>query len=80
MTLNPWQSWTLPGATVITFNGLLQIFGAIQPLSTPVTLLALPVAAYEMILAVWLIAKGFSSPATVSEPVRTATHKLLIPK
>jgi hypothetical protein len=64
----------MTGATLITIAGLLGLFGVIAPLSTLGLLLALPVAAYEMILAVWLIAKGFNVTASVSEPARTETR------
>jgi hypothetical protein len=40
-------------------------------------LLALPVAAYEMILAGWLIAKGFDPSAIATEPARAASTEAL---
>jgi len=42
---------------------LLVMFGVIEQVSVWGGLLALPVAANEMILAVWLIVKGFNSSA-----------------
>jgi len=39
--------------------GLLGMFGVIGPLSTPQAVLALPIAVQEMVIAVWLIVKGF---------------------
>jgi hypothetical protein len=35
--------------------------------SSSLEILALPIAAQEMIFAVWLIAKGFNSSATASQ-------------
>ena len=49
---------------------MLVLFGADQ-LSTPVVLMALPIALYEMILAVWLIVKGFNPSAVVPQATRT---------
>ena len=40
--------------------GLLDMFGSIEPVSTAKGILALPVGVYEMILAVWLMVKGFN--------------------
>jgi hypothetical protein len=60
----------LAGATLILVAGLLGLFGLIAPLSPVGLALALPVAAYEMILAVWLIAKGFNFAAIAAEPAR----------
>lgn len=50
-----WLSvWGLIGAVLVTALGLLAMFGPL------VVLLAIPIAVQEMVLAVWLIAKGFS--------------------
>jgi hypothetical protein len=45
------------------------MFGVIEQLSTWGGLLALPVALNEMILAVWLIVKGFNRSAFLSLPI-----------
>jgi hypothetical protein len=60
-------------SALILIQGPLQMFGVFQPLSTPVVLLSLPVAAFEMILAGWLIVKGFGSSAAepASRPALT---------
>jgi hypothetical protein len=59
------SAWGLTGATLIIIAALLQMFSIILPLSTWVLILATPVATYEMILAVWLIVKGFNSNARI---------------
>lgn len=46
-------------AVLVFAAGLLEMFGAIEPLSAAKGLIALPVGVYEMSLAVWLIVKGF---------------------
>jgi hypothetical protein len=58
--------WGLTGATLIIIAALLQMFGIILQLSTWVAILAIPVASYEMILAVWLIIKGFNLSAATN--------------
>jgi hypothetical protein len=45
---------------------LVSNFGVIQQVSVWGAILALPVAANEMILAVWLIVKGFNESALAS--------------
>jgi hypothetical protein len=57
-------------SALILIQGPLQMFGVFQPLSAPVIALSLPVAAFEMILAGWLIVKGFGPSAAASEPAR----------
>ncbi len=66
---------TGPVVDQAALHGLLVIFGvAVQ--GSGFTLLAMPVAPYEMILAVWLITKGFSSSAIVLESPKTVTNPL----
>ncbi|KGE16610.1 DUF4386 domain-containing protein [Paenibacillus wynnii] len=50
----------LTGATLIFIAAILEMFGIILQLSTWGAILAVPVALYEMTLAVWLIVKGFN--------------------
>ena len=61
-----WLSgWGLVGATLVTVSGLLVMFGLAVPLGTTQAVLALPIAVQEIVLAVWLIAKGFN-PAVIA--------------
>ena len=63
-----WLSgWGLVGATLVTVSGLLVMFRLAGPLGTPQTVLAIPIAVQEMVLAVWLIAKGFNPSAIAAE-------------
>ncbi|MHA1979166.1 MAG: DUF4386 domain-containing protein [Candidatus Hodarchaeales archaeon] len=56
-----WLSvWGLIGVTLGITNGLYDMFGGI-PNETISMLLDLPIFAQEMVLAVWLIVKGFNS-------------------
>jgi hypothetical protein len=50
----------LTGAVLVFINSLLDMFGFITSFSLGDILLVLPIAIYEMILAGWLIAKGFN--------------------
>ncbi|MBP0726327.1 DUF4386 domain-containing protein [Bacillus sp. RG28] len=56
----------MTGATMVFICALLVMFGVIQQISVIGGILALPVAANEMILAVWLIIKGFDESALAS--------------
>lgn len=53
----------MTGATLIFIAALLEMFGVFPQQSVWGAILALPVAANEMILAVWLIVKGFNESA-----------------
>jgi hypothetical protein len=62
-----WLSdWGLLGATLGIVASLLVMFRLIAPLSAPQAVLILPIAVQEMVLAVWLIIKGFSSSASMA--------------
>lgn len=50
----------LTGSTLILLAALLELFGVIDQVSAWGAILALPIFANEMILAVWLITKGFN--------------------
>lgn len=52
--------WGIVGAILIFVASLLEMFDVIIPFSPAMGLFALPVATYEMVLAVWLIAQGFN--------------------
>ncbi|MGG3928024.1 DUF4386 domain-containing protein [Metabacillus fastidiosus] len=56
----------MTGAALIFICALLVMFDVIEQLSVLGAILALPVAANEMILAVWLISKGFNQSALAS--------------
>jgi len=62
----------LSGAALVLCDALLVLFGLTTQASAPALLLAMPIAVYEMILAVWLIVKGFNSSAIASRPATTS--------
>ena len=61
----------MTGATLVFICALLVMFGVIEQVSFWGAILALPVAANEMILAVWLIVKGFNVSAITSKSAAT---------
>ena len=67
----------MTGATLVFIYALLVMFGVVQQLSVWGAILALPVAANEMILAVWLIVKGFNESALASLSAKKQTTRLV---
>lgn len=56
----------MTGATLVFAAAILEMFGVFPQLSVWGGIMSLPVAANEMILAVWLIAKGFNESVITS--------------
>jgi hypothetical protein len=56
----------MTGAALVFIAGMLEMFGVFSQVSAWGAILALPVFANEMILAVWLIVKGFNESALAS--------------
>lgn len=56
--------WGFLGAALSLTSALLSLFGQVVPFSPVSVLLNLPIGLQEMVLAVWLIARGFSSSLT----------------
>ena len=67
----------LTGATLVFGAALVVLSGVATQLSTPVILMAMPVAIFEMVFAGWLIVKGFNPAAIASESARTGRNELL---
>jgi len=62
-----WLSvWGLIGVPLWIAADLLLMFGFIESFSTNMVLLNIPIAVNEMVLAVWLIVKGFNQSAIAS--------------
>jgi hypothetical protein len=62
--------WGLIGATLFLAAGLLGMFG-LDPFSMISIFLVLPHALQEMVLAVWLMVKGFNPSAIASGSAKT---------
>lgn len=54
----------ITGAILIFIGAVLEMFGVISPTSGLIIVIALPIAVYEMVLATWLITKGFNLDTT----------------
>jgi hypothetical protein len=74
----PLATLGMSGAALVTLAAFLAMFDIVPPFTPISGLLSAPIAVFEMLLAVWLIVKGFSSPALVSEPAGTVTNKLFV--
>ncbi len=53
----------ITGAVLILLAAILEIFGYIPHFSSTIVFFAFPIAIYEMVLAGWLIVKGFNKEA-----------------
>ena len=64
-----WLSvWGLVAIPMVMVSILLVMFGLLESFSPPQLVLAFPILVQEMVLAVWLIAKGFNPSAVAAKP------------
>lgn len=64
------SGWGLIAAVPYLAAGILRMFGLVDPMSTLDTTWQLPMALQEMVLAIWLIVKGFNASALAIESVK----------
>jgi Domain of unknown function (DUF4386) len=70
-----WLSvWGLVGTVLCLTAGLLVLFQPIAVLSSTQVVLSLPLGVQEMVLALWLIVKGFSPKAEAKPPTPTVAE------
>lgn len=73
-----WLSiWGLVGIILSMLSALLVMFHLLPPFGTIQVILNLPILPQELVLAVWLIAKGFNPSAIASRSTKTAPNELL---
>jgi hypothetical protein len=73
-----WLSgWGLIAAASSLAAAVLVIFGQLASFSTVFLVLQFPIFLQEMVLAVWLIVKGFNPSAFASRAAKTVTNELL---
>jgi hypothetical protein len=61
------SAWGIGGAVLLMVAGVLVVFGVIAPLSAGQVALAAPIGVQEMVLAGWLIVKGFDHSALTGQ-------------
>ncbi len=69
--------WGLIGIALTIIGALLVMFHLIPPAGTIQIILNLPILPQEMVLAVWLIAKGVNPSPVASLSAKTTTNELL---
>lgn len=73
----PLAGMGLTGAILVLAYAMLVLFGVVVHGSSPATALVVPIALYEMFLAVWLIVKGFNPSAAVFSSPKPASNPLM---
>jgi len=73
-----WLSvWGLVGIMLTIISALLVMLRLLPPFGTIQVILNMPILPQELVLAVWLIAKGFNTPTVASGTVKTTMNELL---
>jgi hypothetical protein len=63
------SAWGVVAIVMLMTSGVLVMLGLAEPMSTTQIVLAFPIFLQEMVMAVWLIARGFSQRTVASAPV-----------
>ena len=71
------SGWGLAAAGLWLAVGLLGVFHLIVPMSTIQLLLSFPIFLQEMVMAVWMIVKGFNPSVSASKSGKIETNELL---
>lgn len=71
------SAWGLVGIALVTVGSVLVMLHVIPGFGNVQTLLNLPIFPQEMVLAVWLIVKGFNPFTVASRSAKTAPNELL---
>jgi uncharacterized protein DUF4386 len=72
-----WLSvWGLAAIALLMTSGVLVVLGVTEPMSTTQVVLGVPIFLQEMVLAVWLIAKGFNQSAIAAGPAGESSLRL----
>ena len=66
------SAWGFIAAVLVVAAGVRGLYGH-SPSSTLSVILTLPIGVQEMVLALWLIVKGFTTPTTATSPTSPAT-------
>ena len=69
------SAWGLLAAIPYFVSGVLGLFGSLSPMSSIQMVLVLPLAVQEMVLAVWLIVKGFNSASVNFQSAQVAISR-----
>jgi hypothetical protein len=62
------SAWGILAVALVMLSGALVMLRLTEPMSTTQLVLAAPIGLQEMVMAVWLIAKGFNPRAVASAP------------
>ena len=73
------SAWGLVGISMLMLSGVLVMLDVVEAMSTPQLILAAPIGLQEMVLAVWLIAKGFSPSAIAAESAGETSLRRAVP-
>jgi hypothetical protein len=70
----------LVGAPILFLSAMAILFGAYDQVSSWSALTALPIAAWEFSLGVWLVFKGFTlAPVVVTDPAVVDLDSVVVP-